>query len=63
MISASTYRTDSEVRPVADQTCPDCGTGMQIVHHACENGNLFVWFGCADDDCGGQLLCRIPSTN
>jgi len=41
--------------------CKECGKAMTEVERHRENGALFVWYQCTQDDCNGQWLQKIPN--
>ena len=40
--------------------CMECGKAMTEVKRRRENGALFVWYQCTQDNCNGQWLQKIP---
>jgi len=44
-----------------DESCPECGSPLQIEHCTREGGSVFIWFACTRPDCNGQLLRKFSS--
>ena len=47
-------------RVTNEKCCPECGARMAEVDRCNENGSLFVWYQCIENNCDGQWLQKNP---
>ena len=45
-----------------ERPCHECGGSMKEVDRRNENQTLFVWLNCSNNDCDGQWLRKIPTS-
>jgi hypothetical protein len=48
------------MRAKCEHLCPECGTKMTETNRVCENGIIFMWYRCSNNDCNGQWLQKTP---
>ena len=41
--------------------CPECGQYMQEVARLDEDGDIYIWYECDQENCPGQFLRKIPA--
>jgi hypothetical protein len=38
------------------QFCPECGAPMKEADRLYENGAIYIWYECSENDCNGSWL-------
>jgi len=46
-----------------ERICPECGSQMTQVDRINENGVIFAWYKCSQNNCTGQWLEKLPQTS
>ena len=41
-----------------ERLCPECGAAMIEFDRLTEDGAVFIWYACTQEDCTGQWLSK-----
>jgi hypothetical protein len=49
----------SNLCPLSEQYCPQCGADMKEVDRLNEGGTMFIWYECTEPNCNGSWIEKI----
>lgn len=49
---------DERTEVPMERVCPECGATMVEFDRVAEEGALFIWYACSQENCTGQWLAK-----